>query len=96
MYIKVHILPDFLVKCEESIIVAVIGNSELAIYFLQRQNIGDISLIKLYLTISLYIGFYDGLNGSTIPSYCHGLIYCPDSCGKSLVTQEVNIGLIIQ
>ena len=55
--IKVHVFPGWLVDCEYTIIVSIIGNSELAIDVLQRQNVGDGLFIKLYFNISLYIVF---------------------------------------
>ena len=93
--IKVHFLGSCLLDCEYSTIVAIIGKSKLSLDVLQRQNVGGVSFIKPYLTISLYIGFTGSLNGSVIPSYCHGLICCPDFCDKHLVTEEVNSVFII-
>ena len=81
---------------EESIIIAVIGNSELDLENIRHQNVGDVSFIKPYLIISLYIGFAGSLNGSTINFYCNVLFCCPDYCYKTLVTEKFNSGLIFQ
>ena len=96
LYIKLHVLPSCIVEVEDSTVVSVIGNSELALEFLQIQNVGGGSFIKLYLTIYFYICFAGSLNCTTIPFYCYGLICCPESCEKTPVAEEVNSGLIIQ
>ena len=85
--IKVRVLPAYIMDCEDFFIVAIIGNSELALDVLQLQNVGDGSFIEPYLIISLYIGFMGSIDGYTIHFYCHGIIYCSYSCNKPLVTK---------
>ena len=63
---KIHILTPWIVDCGYSSIADFIGNSELSLETIQRQNVSDVLFIKPYLAISLYIGFSGSLNGSTI------------------------------
>ena len=91
-----YFFPVCLMECKYSAIIAIIFYSKIQLDILQCQNFDDGSFIKPYLTIPFYVVFVGGIDSSTISFHYHGLICCPDSCYKLLVTEEVGSGFIVE